>query len=81
MPWDYYAPRLSEQPPPRLAVEGLSLVDPTALRGLGRLWILSSKLQFESPLRQQIGAAGYRRSQAWNHGYGRDVVLFESNGE
>jgi len=76
LPWDYYAPRLSEAPPPRLEMRGVDVADPSALGGARRVLVLVSKLPANTGVRRRLEA---RRGLALEEdfGFGRRVMLFE----
>lgn len=76
MPWDYYAPRLADAPPERLAMRGYTVADPGELRAARRVLLLRSKLPADQPLMQLL-ARHFTKVSERNFGFGRDVLVFE----
>lgn len=76
-PWDYYAPRLAEAPPARLAMDGVFVADLDALRAARRVVVLASKLAAGQGVRRQLEEAGRELVGQESFGYGRRVLVYE----
>ena len=78
-PWDYYAKRLSDDPPPRaemLAGE-FHVVDRKELRQAERVIVLVSSLPAEHAVRRWLSEQGREITLEERFGFGRRVVVYE----
>lgn len=77
MPWDYYAPRLRADPPPRLPMnQNSTLRDPRALDRAPRLLLLKTALPDQQHLPLSLKEAGFVEVQRSDHGFGIQVILY-----
>ena len=77
-PWDYYAPRESPAPPPRLVMveHEFDVADPAELREARRVILLVSKLPATVGVRRRLEASR-RLVLEENFGFGRWVMVYE----
>ena len=75
MPWDYYAGRLSHEPPQREEMDGTHLRRPGRLNGARRVFVLASRLPLEHGLIRLLEQQFALREHA-NFGFGREVYLY-----
>lgn len=78
-PWDYYAPRLSDDPPPRAAMLAgeFDVVDRDELRRARRVIVLVSRLPHDHAVRRWLSEQGREITLEEPFGYGRRVVVYE----
>ena len=75
MPWDHYAPRLADDPPPRLAMRNYDVADPAALEAAQRVLLLRSKLPESQALMRRLRGA-FEEVSVEGYGFGRWVHVF-----
>ncbi len=75
MPWDYYAGRLSEEPPPKEEMNGTHLRHPGRLSGATRVFVLASRLPKNHGLIHLLEDQ-FELQDHTNFGFGREVYLY-----
>jgi hypothetical protein len=75
-PYDYYAPRLVDAPPPRLPLEHFTLPDPRVLDGVQRVIVVRKSLPPGQHLAQLLEAR-FVRVQQESFGFDLDVSVWE----
>lgn len=76
MPWDYYAPRATEDPPARMEMQSIFVTDRKALDAAPRVLVLASKLNPGVGVRKWLEENRTLVSQE-RFGYGRLVLVYE----
>lgn len=77
MPWDYYASRLSADPPQREEMNGTHLRWPDRLDAAPRVFVLASRLPREHGLIRRLEEQ-FALSRHANFGFGREVYLYSA---
>jgi hypothetical protein len=75
MPWDYYAGRLSADPPRREEMNGSHLRRPDRLNGASRVFVLASRLPKEHGLIRLLEQQ-FALHKHTNFGFGREVYVY-----
>ena len=75
MPWDYYANRLSAEPPLREEMDGTHLRQPGRLNGAHQVFVLASRLPKGHGLILLLEER-FSLSKHSNFGFGREVYVY-----
>lgn len=75
-PWSYYAPRLADDPPTPLVLNGVGLNDPSVLDDYERVWLVRTVLTDGHKLMKQLRERFPREERTDDFGFRPEVHLF-----